>query len=458
MWKKLVLIGLVSHAAAAADLPAFPGAEGYGRHSQGGRGGDVYRVTSLDDSGPGTLRDAILSKRPDMPRTIVFGISGTIALQKELRLSGVKNLTIAGQTAPGEGITLRNHVVSFHNCSHLIVRFLRLRLGDESRTSDDVITLGSSKGECHDIIFDHLTATWGVDGIMDVYATRNFTLQWSLFGEALNDSTHHKREPHAMLMSFRNITGKVSIHHNLLFSSRDRHPTLGGGDPKLSSKDALFDFRNNVIYNWEGGCNLATGRFNLIGNYWRPGPNTRREEPPIGTKAMENNVTTGFFSGNVFVGNDGWNADNYAAFAWGIRGGKYTGEVTREQFIQAQDLVDAAERPVTHHAEEAYELVLSAAGASRPRDAADLRIVAGIRAGSHRRIDSQREVGGWPDLPVADGPVDQDRDGMPDAWEVQHGLDPMNPADGPLTSLSPGGYTNLEIYLNSLVHEPGRMR
>jgi hypothetical protein len=254
-----------------------------------------------------------------------------------------------------------------------------------------------------------------------------------------------------MLMSFRKIKGNISIHHNLLFSSRDRHPTLGGYPPPQSSAESIFDFRNNVIYNWEGACNLATGRFNLVGNYWRPGPNTdfKHDPFPIAPKAEANDVTTGFFTNNHFEDKPAWNADNYSAFQFGTRGGKYTGEVTKEKFVQAAEFVAKADGPRTDSAEKAYKLVLASAGASKARDAADTRVVKGIIARSHRRIDSQNEVGGWPELKSASAAKDTDHDGIPDEWEAAHGLNANDPDDRNRTQKD--GYTNLEHYLNSLV-------
>jgi hypothetical protein len=446
----LLAVSIASHLCAADRPLAFPGAEGYGRFATGGRGGDVYHVKNLNDGGEGSLRDAIKSKKKDVPRTVVFDVGGTIILKSPLKIESVKGFTLAGQTAPGGGITLRDHGIVFSKCSDVVVRYMRFRLGDETKTSEDVINVGPEKEGCQDMIFDHVTATWGIDGIMDVYAADRFTMQWCLFGEALNDSTHHKKEPHAMLMSFRKIKGNISIHHNLLFSSRDRHPTLGGYPPPESSADSIFDFRNNVIYNWEGACNIATGRFNLINNYWRPGPNTdfKRDPFPIAPKAEAQNVTTGFLGGNVFESKPEWNNDNYAAFQWGVRGGKYIGEVTKEKFEQFAEVVPESERPATQPAEAAHELVLARAGASKVRDAADERIIAGVKARTHKRIDSQKEVGGWPKLEKGIAPLDSDRDGMPDAWEKEHGLNASDPADGNATQKD--GYTNLDHYLNSL--------
>lgn len=169
---------------------AFPGAEGYGRFAKGGRGGDVYHVTNLNDSGKGSLRDSIQSKKAKVPRTVVFDVGGTIKLKKELRVEGVHGLTLAGQTAPGAGITLRDHGIEFRKCSDIILRYMRFRLGDETKTSEDVIGFGPEEGTCRDVILDHITATWGIDGIMDVYGADRFTMQWCLFGEA-----HQRQHP-----------------------------------------------------------------------------------------------------------------------------------------------------------------------------------------------------------------------------------------------------------------------
>ncbi len=447
----LFLVLACSPSFATEALVAFPGAEGYGRFATGGRGGDVYHVTSLDDGGPGTLREGIMSIKAGIPRTIVFGVSGNISLKKDLRIEKVNGLTIAGQTAPGDGITLKDNTLKImKGSSNIIMRYLRCRLGDESKPSNDALDVGSEPDVSHDVILDHLTLSWGVDGNMDTEMLSRFTMQWCMVGEALNDSCHYKKEPHAMLMSFRKTQGDVSIHHNLLFSSRDRHPTLGGGEPQQSNTAAIFDFRNNVIYNWEGACNLASGRFNLIGNYWRPGPNTdfKRNPFPIAPKAEANDVTVGFFADNHFEDKPGWTADNYSAFQFGTRGGKYIGEVTKAKFVQPGELVAQPDRATTHSAQEAYKLVLANAGASKARDVADKRAVDGVIEGTHRRIDSQKEVGGWPELNSQPSPRDADRDGMPDSWEKAHGLNSDDAEDR--NARQKDGYTSLEHYLNSL--------
>ncbi|NCF91598.1 MAG: pectate lyase [Verrucomicrobiaceae bacterium] len=420
---------------------AFPGAEGYGRFAKGGRGGDVYHVTQLGDQGEGSFRAGL--ENTDRPRTIVFDVSGTIQLEKPLVVKDIDGLTIAGQTAPGDGITLRDQTFQIKDSSNIIVRFIRVRLGDESKTSADTINISRAEH----VILDHVTATWGVDGTMDTEHLSNFTLQWSLFGEALHESTHHKGG-HAMLMSLRKTSGKVSLHHNLLFSSRNRHPTLGG-DP---NGQALFDYRNNVIYNWEGSMNLGIGRFNIINNYYRPGPNTNVKEDrfPIRPKVKVDESTFGYLSGTVFEWNDVWSKDNRLAMQWGVRDEGYPGNVPKDSSCLSNQPVAQTDRPTTQPAKEAYAQVLEKAGASLVRDAADQRVIQGVLDRTHRRIDSQKDVGGWPKLQSKLAPADKDRDGMPDQWESDHNLDPMDAEDrnGDRNS---DGYTNLEEYLNALI-------
>src|SRR5271170_7103368 len=198
------------------SIPAFPGAEGFGRFATGGRGGDVYHVTNLGDSGPGSLREGIATANG--PRTIVFDVSGTIELKDRLRVS-TSRLTIAGQTAPGDGITLKDQIFQIDHASDMIVRYLRIRLGDKNKPigADDTINVEHVRN----VMLDHLSASWGIDGIMDVAYASNVTLQWSIFAEALNRSLHHKGA-HAMLSSWRKLKGNVTLHHNLFASSRNR--------------------------------------------------------------------------------------------------------------------------------------------------------------------------------------------------------------------------------------------
>lgn len=441
----------------AGRIPAFPGAEGYGRFALGGRGGDVYHVTNLKDKGPGSLRYGIESlhddtERTDGGRTIVFDVSGTIKLKEELEIENISQLTIAGQTAPGDGITLRDHKLDIEYCSDLVIRYLRVRLGDVSKTETEPLQISHA----YNVILDHITATWGIDSTMDTDYMGDFTLQWSIYGWCLHQATHHKGG-HAMLMSLRKATGDTSVHHNLFFSSRNRHPTLGSSPPE-SDPDAIIDFRNNVVYNREGHTNLACGQFNLINNYYRPGPNTDRDDYPIAPKVKMDNVTVGYMSGNVFEANSKWTRDNYSAMEWGVRDpDSYPGEVTPEKFCLPKQPVAPADRPITHQAKEAYRLVLAHSGASLSRDSTDKRVVKGIRNRQNHRIDSQEEVGGWPELKSKPAPKDTDQDGMPDEWETKMELNPNDPNDRN-GDLDGDGYTNLEEYLNSLVVDPTSLR
>ncbi len=422
---------------------AFPGAEGFGRFARGGRGGDVYHVTSLADDGQGSLREGLRSVQG--PRTVVFDVSGTIELKNPLVLEK-SFVTLAGQSAPGDGICIKDHPFQIKDAQHVIVRYLRFRLGDENKprpSGPDCITTN----DIDHVIFDHITATWGIDGNHDLRRGGNFTLQWSIYAEALNDSLHEKGT-HAMLASFRDLTDSITLHHNLFASSRERHPTLGGS-PR-TKPEAVVDFCNNVIYNVAGATNLGNCRINLLNNTFQPGPNTPQGAKPISVKTENRGALKAYLSGNVFVGDEQMTSENELAIDF-LRWSKGNYLLTSLQEIRSPHPFDVgAARPQIQEAKEAYQLVLRSAGASHPRDAADTRLVEGVRDGSHRMIDSQRQVGGWPDLKGRAPRVDTDGDGMPDEWEQTKGLDPSNPKDGARDSNS-DGFTNLEEYLNGLV-------
>ncbi len=425
-------------------LLAFPGAEGFGRFARGGRGGDVYHVTTLADGGAGSLRHGIQSATG--PRTIVFDVSGTIQLRSELRIDK-SYLTLAGQTAPGDGVTLRDHTLSIKDCHDVIVRYLRVRLGDQHKVPGGYDTLATN--DFDNVILDHLSLSWAIDGTHDFRAGKNFTIQWSILSEALHDSIHPKG-PHAMCASYREPDGPITLHHNLFSTCRDRHPTLGSadeGDPLT-----IVDFRNNVVYNWNATANFADHFVHAVNNTWRPGPETDPNRLPIAMKGGLPHAARGFMSGNVFEGRDDWTADNYASLdfhRWLHPGSnyKYAGKLDDWKAPAPQLGADA---PTTQSASQSCELVLARAGASLCRDAVDERVIADVRNRTGRLIDSQDEVGGWPILKTRDVRPDSDRDGMPDAWEKAHGLDADDPTDGPLDR-DGDGHTNLEEYLNALV-------
>ena len=428
---------------AAANGPlAFPGAEGFGRFARGGRGGDVYHVTTLADDGPGSLREGLRSALG--ARTIVFGLSGTIELKTPLVVER-SFLTIAGQTAPGDGICIKDQTFQIKSASHIIIRHVRFRLGDQNKPAPSGPDCLNTTDVDH-LILDHVSVSWGIDSNHDLRRGGNFTLQWSIYSEALHDSLHEKG-PHAMLASFRDLTGSISLHHNLFASSRERHPTLGGS-PR-TKPGAIVDFRNNVIYNVSGATNLGNCRIHVINNYYQPGPNTPNGAKPLATKTENQGALRAFLAGNVFVRSPALTADNYQAIdftRWST--GNY--RLTSLAAIRApREFELGGARPGTDSAERAYDRVLRGAGAARPRDAADARLVEGILAGTHQLINSQQQVGGWPKLKSQAPLQDADRDGMPDAWEKQHGQDPTNPSDGS-ADRNGDGFTNLEEYLNSL--------
>lgn len=438
----LCVLVAVPGIATSGEQLAFPGAEGFGRFARGGRGGDVYHVTNLNDDGPGSLRNGIRTAHG--PRTIVFGVSGTIELKHPLRVEK-SFLTIAGQSAPGDGICLKDHTFNIRRASHIIVRYLRIRLGDKNKPphqGDDAMTTD----DIDNVIFDHLTVSWGIDSNHDLRRGKNVTLQWSIYAEALNHSLHEKGA-HAMLASFRDLTGDISIHHNLFASSRERHPTLGSGEKTLPG--VIIDFRNNVVYNLSGATNLGDAHINFINNDYRRGPNTPPGNQPLAAKIGSPDKLKAFLSGNIFEGNPAFTRDNYLAITFDrwSKGGYLRTSLAQIKVDQAFD-VDGA-RPQTDPAQVAFDRVLDTAGASHSRDAADQRVVQGVRNRTNRLIDSQDQVGGWPTLKAAPAPLDTDGDGMPDAWERQHGLNPHDPTDGNADSTG-DGFTNLEKYLNGL--------
>jgi pectate lyase len=421
-----------------AGIPAFPGAEGFGAGATGGRGGAVYEVTNLNDAGPGSMRDAVAQGN----RTVVFRVSGTIALKKKLVLTQ-PNLTIAGQTAPGDGICLRDATfeVSTHN---VIVRYLRSRLGDESRQEDDCINLRNARN----VMMDHCSATWSIDEALSLAGNvSNVTVQWCLIGESLNRSLHAKG-PHGY-GSLARANGPVSLHHNLWVHNNGRNPRLG--DNYNRPPYPTFDVRNNVIYDYGATCSgLTQGQLkvNYVANYIRPGPSSRARTP-IHVGGPSDMLF--YIRDNIFEGNDALTADNSRFFDPVMIDGKRQVQTVAEPF---------AVQPVrTVSAKQAYEAVLSTVGASRPvRDAVDARIIRDVHQRTGSIIDSQKEVGGWPELRSAAAPLDSDHDGIPDEWETRHGLNPHDASDGAKLAVNGGGYTNLEVYLHELAAEAGPVK
>jgi hypothetical protein len=426
-----IALALFAPLTPAAQLPAFPGAEGAGANTPGGRGGKVLFVTTLADSGPGSFRAAC---EAEGPRIVLFRVAGTIALRRPIT---VRNpfLTIAGQSAPGEGVCLRD--ASFGIATHdVVVRYLRSRLGDVSNREDDCIDL---LGGAYDCILDHCSATWSIDECLSTAGENgNCTIQWCLIGEALNQSKH-KKGKHGY-GSLARANGPVSWHHNLWLHNDARNPRLGDNYGR-GGKFPTFDVRNNVIYDFGGtasGLTQGVLKVNYVGNYIRPGPSSRARTP----------ITVGqpsdlqyFIRDNIFEGNDALTADNAQFFSAVEFEGKRQVRTVGQPF--------AMPAVKTTPAKEALELVLATVGASRPaRDAVDARLVNQVRTRRGRIIDSQEEVGSWPELKSGPLPADTDNDGMPDAWETAHGLNPRDASDA--AKSAPGGYTHIEEYLNGI--------
>lgn len=432
---------------ATASTLAFPGAEGWGAYSVGGRGGDVYHVTNLNDTGTGSLRYGITSAggTSTTPRTIVFDVSGTIVLTSSLSVNK-SYITIAGQTAPGDGICLRDHSMTVSG-SNVIIRYLRVRLGDESLTEDDGIWISGG----HDIIMDHISSGWSVDEAFscstDTAGLTNITVQWSMITEALNNSVHAKGAHGYGALIRGCYDGHYSYHHNLWVHNASRNPRPGNYDTNTAAKDPcglLFDFRNNVIYNWNGSNpgydadTLSICRYNYVGNWAKPGVNSSAGYLySAGCKLF-----TAYYSGNYFNG-------TYASDEWAWV--NFSGWTTAQKTAYKMSVPFATGPIATDTALVAYQRVLNHGGASLPkRDSVDTRVVGHVVNNAGKIIDTQNQVGGWPTLNSTTPPTDTDQDGMPDAWETANGLDPANAADRNNYTLN-ADYTNLEVYLNSLV-------
>ncbi|WP_205500018.1 FlgD immunoglobulin-like domain containing protein [Rufibacter psychrotolerans] len=460
MVKKLLTLALLGCLGAPlqAQQLAFPGAEGFGRHATGGRGGAVIEVTNLNDSGPGSLRAAINASGA---RTVVFRVSGTIALASNLTIKN-PNLTLAGQTAPGDGITIKNYPVSI-DADNVIVRYLRFRMGDEAQQEADAFG-----GRFHkNIIVDHCSMSWSTDECVSFYANENFTMQWCIIAESLRNSAHSKGAH-----GYGGIWGgkNASFHHNLMAHHDSRNPRLGEEAGKAFALTDLVDVRNNLFYNW-GNNSIYGGEamnVNIVNNYYKPGPVTTKKERIFSIDKNKNEGTEVydiwgkfFIDGNFVEGSTRATNDNWA---YGVFNQFHSSYGTVPEADKAAMRLSSP-HPIqgnvtTHTPQEAYDLILNKAGASLKRDAVDVRIVDNVRnktftapgsnGSTNGIIDSQTDVGGWPTLQSAPAPEDTDKDGMPNAWETERGLNPNNPDDRN-GDPNDDGFTNLEEYLNSLV-------
>ena len=434
--------------------------EGGGAAVTGGDGGAIYRVTRMDDaidpnSGlpmAGTLRYAV---NQTGSRRVIFTESGTIHLNSDLRVKR-GNLTIDGQTAPGEGICIADYPLVI-DANNVIVRFIRVRLGEVSNTESDAVSVNNSTG----VVLDHLSCSWSVDECVSCYGNTNFTMQYCIVSESLKESVHGKGNH-----GYGGIWGgtNASFHHNLLAHHDSRNPRFDH-DYVNSVSAGPIDYVNNVVYNWggnsayggEGSTETAGGRHvNYVANYYKPGPstnskvNTRLLNPKTKCSNCTNKcggsvqpgkfyLTDNYMVGSTTVTNDNWL-------------GVYPDEPTKLSQCKASTRWTEGLTALKHEqtAVAAYETVLSKAGCSLHRDAIDTRIVNEVRNGTGHLINTQSEVGGWPELQTADKPTDTDYDGIPDEWETQFGLNPNDPLDARTTTLVTG-YSNIEVYMRHLV-------
>ncbi len=444
--RTLILMLVLAGTAFAAGLPAFPGAEGGGAYARGGRGGRVLVVTNTQDyipgeqePIPGSLRWALTTAGP---RIVVFEAGGVIDLKAALNITE-SHLTLACQTAPGDGICLRNYPVRFLETEEIIVRCLRSRLGDRARLPQDAIAV---KAPAVNVIFDHCSASWAIDEVFSVNVDKSasVTIQWSIISEALTNS-YHPKGVHGN-GSILGTAGTVSFHHNAYAFNYSRNPLIGG-------KNLRLDFRNNVIYDWAGpggagyGSSAGSPQINFIANYYKPGADTRHH-------------LEGHYFAHSLTRSDSMPIDLY--WAKNEMLGQKVHRKNNELLVHVPDwrtYINWADKaflfdgvPITTtSAKKAYKDVLSKAGATAPvRDAVDTRVVECIRAGTGRLIDSQDEVGGWPEYATGAAPTDGDRDGMPDDWEKERALDP-DCAEDACGDRDGDGYTNIEEYINGLV-------
>ncbi len=458
---------------ADAQLLSFPGAEGAGKYVGGGRGNittapKIFEVTSLVDNAssattPGTLRYAVTNNSPSAPyRIVVFRVSGTIHLYAQLNLTRA-NTTIAGQTAPGGGITIADYPVYLGN-NNIVVRYIRFRLGDKNQAAslgnDDAF--GDNGGAKQKIMLDHCTMSWSNDEACSIYEGDSLSIQWCMISEPL-DSSYHDEGAGVQQHAYGGIEGgkHASLHHNLYAHCRGRMPRFSGIRNGVADST---DFRNNVIYNWadyntNGG---EGGSYNVVNNYYKKGPNTpnttvggvsRRNMLIEPYKQASPAIPYGkyYLNGNYCFNSAAVTANNWlgACFSGGTLADT-TGSKVAVPFncvnINMQSALDA------------YQSVLQKAGCVLPyRDTLDERIVSNVINSTGKLINCQggyprgtayaTTATAWPFLPAGYTPTDTDHDGMPDVWETQRGLNPNSTADLNLYT-STTGYNNVETYLN----------
>lgn len=434
------------------SVAAFPGAEGFGFRSVGGRGGGIIEVVNLNDEGPGSLRAAI---ETEGARIVVFRVAGTIGLQSSLVVSN-PFLTIAGQTAPGAGITLRAMSADVEaliqiKTHDVVVRYLTLRAGPPS-SGDGIQILADDSHDTYNVVIDHNSISWAVNrNLATWYDVHEITIQWNIFSEGLDCSIHPKgcHSKGVLIGGYASDENKdkpgayhISLHHNLMAHNGERNPYIEAA--------GVIDVVNNVAYNPFGTFShidmvyqVAQDQVNYIGNYYKPGPDT---EVKYGIKA----INPGTPGAGIFVqGNIGPQREADSLPEIDIV------EPESRQFVVSERFPSEAVSTTT--AAEAYDQVLKNAGAGMGldcegnffprRDDVDTRIVDDVQNGTGNVIDDPSEVGGWLTIGSATPCEDSDHDGMPDLWEQNHGFDPEDPTDAPQDA-NENGYTNIEEFLN----------
>jgi len=443
---------------------AFPGAQGGGMYATGGRGGSVYHVTNLNNSGEGSLRYGI--ETAGRPLTIVFDVAGVIELGSMINIKK-GDLTIAGQTAPGDGICLKNYTFRI-SASNVVVRFIRCRMGDEKKTEDDAIQVLNRDNPYQNIVIDHCSVSWSTDECASFYGMKDFTFSWNFVTESLRVSVHGKGNH-----GYGGIWGgeNATYHHNLLAHHDSRNPRID--HDYVSTQKGPVSILNNVVYNWSG--NTCYGgesssnngsdyrKYNFVGNYYKPGPATPSNhmwllDPTTSCSNCGGTILPGHFymTGNVLHGKSSVSADNW------------TGTTANSSTISKIKATEPfpGSTVCLQSADDAFSAVLAYAGASYARDAIDTRIAGevtngnytytGSKGGTKGLIDTQEDVGGWPAYSYDKNDErlrDSDSDGMPNWFEDEFGLNKAS-NDSQAKSIDKyGRYTNLEMYLHYLVKD-----
>jgi hypothetical protein len=440
-----------------SQITAFPGAEGFGKYASGGRGGKTVTVKNLNDKGSGSFREA-LELFPGDPLTVVFAVSGIIELESKIQIKR-SNLTIAGQTAPGDGICLKNYSFILNGASqngnhgNIIIRFIRSRPGGTLKSG----LYGFDMENCHDVIVDHCSFSWANEECAAMYDTKNTTVQWCIVSEGLYEAGHAKGH-----RSYGGVWGgqNASYHHNLIAHQNSRAVRFNGA--RAHDTLALIDYRNNIIYNWGnanacygGEVNITGGlsQVNIVNNYYKPGPATAAVLKFIHASFQkENTKGTGqwYVSGNKMEKDHALTKKNSLGVDL-VEAGNPVDAIAGNPFPIAAAIPEQS-------AKDAYEQVLQFAGACLPkRDAVDSRVIGEIKKGTASGmgvfgkpgiIDLPLAVGGWPVYESKWPLTDSDEDGMPDEWENKNGLNKIDAADRNRTDKQ--GYTMLEKYLNEL--------